>query len=284
MAEKAESNVPGRHIPLVVGHRGNSGFAPENTAAAFAQAAVAGANMIETDVRLTADGELFLFHDETGVRTTNVAQVYPLRAEDPITSFTAGELRRLDAGAHFGPEYAGEPIVFLSELPAALGFELGVNLEIKSPASSPGVEQELALMLAGNPDWVQLLETQQLAVSSFDPASVSRLADLHLPAWQLVSTDPDAVLLAGTDPRVRGVVADHRCLTAQGAAAVRAAELGLWVYTVNSDADTAAVLALGVDAVITDFPGNLLAPAVAGGPADAGRDTSEEPPAVPVVR
>lgn len=245
-----------------MGHRGNSGLAPENTAVAFAQAAAAGADMVETDVRLTADGELFLFHDETGVRTTNVAQVYPRRAEDPITSFTAGELRRLDAGAHFGPQYAGERIMFLADLPAAVGFGLGINLEIKSPASSPGVEQEVAAMLAGNRDWLRLRETQLLAFSSFDPASVGRLADLRLPAWQLIPTDPDAALLARADPRIRGVVADHLTLTAQGAAAVRAAELGLWVYTVNSKEDTAAVLALGVDAVITDFPGAHLSPGV----------------------
>ncbi|KAD3515081.1 esterase [Arthrobacter yangruifuii] len=246
-------------LPLVVGHRGNSGSAPENTAAAFTEARAAGADMVETDVRLTADGELFLFHDNTGLRTTNVAEVYPLRAKDPITSFTAGELRRLDAGGHVGGQYAGEGVTFLADLPAAVGYDLGVNLEVKEPASSPGVEQAIARMLAEHDDWLRLLETERVTVSSFDPAAVRKAADLGLPAWLLVGTDPDAVLLDGLDPRTEGVVADHTSLSDDGAAAVRAAGLGLWVYTVNSPAATAAVLALGVDAVITDFPANLRA-------------------------
>lgn len=210
--------------------------------------------MVETDVRLTADGELFLFHDETGFRTTNVSHVYPLRAGDPITSFTAGELRRLDAGSYAAAKYAGEPVLFLADLPAALGFDVGVNLEVKTPAGSPGVEEALASMLAEHEGWVRLRETRQVTVSSFDPAAVGKAAGCGLPAWQLVSADPDARLLEGLDPRVQGIVADHLSLTDDGAAAVRAAGLGLWVYTVNAPADTAKVLTLGVDAVITDFP------------------------------
>ncbi|WP_331460663.1 glycerophosphodiester phosphodiesterase [Arthrobacter sp. zg-Y750] len=245
------------HPPLVVGHRGNSGSAPENTAASFARARAAGADMIETDVRLTADGELFLFHDETGFRTTNVAQVYPLRAGDPITSFTAGELRQLDCGAYFDAQYTGEPVLFLADLPEAVGFDLGINLEIKAPASSPGVEQALASMLADHDDWMRLRETRPVTVSSFDPAAVGKAADCNLQAWQLVDADPDALLLNGLDPRTAGVVANHLCLTDDGAAAVRAAGLGLWVYTVNAPAHSAKVLALGVDAVITDYPENL---------------------------
>lgn len=252
--------LPDGNRPLVVGHRGNSGLAPENTAVAFAQARAAGADMIETDVRLTVDGELFLFHDGTGARTTNVAEVFPDRADAPITSFTAAELRQLDAGAWFGEEFAGEKILFLAELPAAVDFELGINLEIKAPWSSPGVEEAIAAALAG-PDWVRLLETNPLAVSSFDPGAVRALALAApgTPVWQLVETVPDAALLAeGTGRGVQGIVADHHTLTTAGAAAVRAAGLGLWVYTANTVPEMSRMLGLGVDAIITDFPGVLM--------------------------
>lgn len=216
--------------------------------------------MIETDVRLTADGELFLFHDGTGARTTNIAQVYPDRADDPITSFTAAELRRLDAGGYFGEEFKGEPIVFLNELPDAVGSGLGVNLELKAPADSPGVEQAVAAALAG-PEWTRLREHHPVTVSSFDPAAVRTFAGIspQVPAWQLVEEVPDAELLAEGAGYAQGIVASHVSLTPAGAAAVRAAGLGLWVYTVNSPADMDAVLALEVDAVITDFPDTLIA-------------------------
>ena len=215
--------------------------------------------MIETDVRITTDGELFLFHDETGLRTTNVARVYPRRAEDPITSFSAGELRRLDAGAHFGGRFTGERIMFLSDLPAAVGFTMGINLELKSPARSPGIERELAAALASQKDWLRLQQDRQVVISSFDQAAASAFSSAApaVPVWQLVDRDPDHALLASGAPRLRGIVANHRRLTPRGAALVRAAGLGLSVYTVNTPADTAAALALGVDALITDFPGRV---------------------------
>ena len=224
--------------------------------------------MIETDVRLSADGELFLFHDDTGARTTNVARVFPDRANDPINSFTGAELRQLDAGAWFGEEFTGEPIVFLADLPAALGFALGINLELKAPADSPGVERAVAAALE-SPDWIRLRQGFSVTVSSFDPAAVLAFARLapDVPAWQLVDTVPDAALLAVGAGHLQGVVAHHRCLTADGAAAVRAAGLGLWTYTVNEEPDTDAVLALGVDAVITDFPEALVSRLAEGRPA-----------------
>lgn len=248
------------HGPLVVGHRGNSGLAPENTAVSFAQARDAGARMVETDVRLSADGELFLFHDGTGTRTTNVAEVFPDRADAPITSFSADELRRLDAGSHFDGRYAGEPILFLADLPAAVGFALGVNLEIKAPQDSPGVEEALAAAL-DEPDWSRLRRHNPVTVSSFDPASVRAFAVAApgIPAWQLVETVPDAALLSEVAGRgVQGIVADHSLLDASGAEAVRAAGLGLWVYTVNEPSEMSRMTGLGVDAIITDYPAVLV--------------------------
>ena len=252
---------PDGNRTMVVGHRGNSGLAPENTAVAFAQARAAGADLVETDVRLSADGELFLFHDGTGGRTTNVAEVFPDRAEAPITSFTAAELRRLDAGAWFGGQFAGEGIVFLAELPAVVDFDLGVNLEIKAPQDSPGVEKALAAALR-EPDWTRLRRHNPVAVSSFDPAAVRAFAleAPDVPAWQLVESLPDAAVLAaeGAASGVRGIVADHHNLTAAGAQTVRAAGLGLWVYTVNDVAHMSRMIELGVDAVITDYPAVLV--------------------------
>ncbi|MBP3037390.1 hypothetical protein J2M53_14165 [Arthrobacter sp. zg-ZUI100] len=256
--EKAIARPQG-HRPLVVGHRGNSGLAPENTAAAFASALAAGADMIETDVRLSADGELFLFHDGTGRRTTNIAEVFPDRADDPITSFTAAQLRRLDAGSRFGEQFRGEPILFFSELPAAVDFSLGINLEIKAPAESPGVEQALAAALAGEADWKRLAQQQPIAVSSFDPASVRAFHEAapDVAVFQLADGIPDQALLAGAR-WLQGVVANHLSLTAESAAAVRALDLGLWAYTVNGAEYMERALELGLDAVITDFPGTLV--------------------------
>lgn len=88
---------------LVFAHRGASGYAPENTLAAFDLARRMGATGIETDVRLSRDGLLVLAHDERVDRTTD--------GTGRVADLTWDELARLDAGGWFDPRFAGERIV-----------------------------------------------------------------------------------------------------------------------------------------------------------------------------
>lgn len=90
---------PSQVGPLAIAHRGGAGLAPENTVAAFARSTALGIRYLETDVRLTSDGQLACFHDETLDRVTT--------ARGPVRHHTMAELRRLGVG--------GEPIVTLSE-------------------------------------------------------------------------------------------------------------------------------------------------------------------------
>ena len=89
---------------LVIAHRGARSLAPENTLAAAEKALEAGADLWETDVAVTADGALILFHDDSLQRTTNAAEVYPDRAPWTFTEFTLSEIERLDAGGWFDRE------------------------------------------------------------------------------------------------------------------------------------------------------------------------------------
>ena len=82
--------------PLVIAHRGGAGLWPENTLYAFERAAALGVDVIETDVRVTADGELVVFHDEGVERTTDGA--------GRVGSLTLAELKRLDAAYRFSPD------------------------------------------------------------------------------------------------------------------------------------------------------------------------------------
>src|SRR5688572_19872613 len=77
----------------VFAHRGGAGLAPENTAAAFAQAVTLGVDGCELDVRLSKDGEVVVIHDATLDRTTD--------ADGPVDALTAAELARIDAGHRF---------------------------------------------------------------------------------------------------------------------------------------------------------------------------------------
>jgi len=87
--------------PLLIAHRGASMLAPENTLASAEKAASLGVYGLETDVRISRDGVLFLMHDDTLARTTNVAAVFPGRAKENASDFTFSELRQLSAGDWF---------------------------------------------------------------------------------------------------------------------------------------------------------------------------------------
>lgn len=246
--------------PTIVGHRGSAGLSPENTVAGFEQARDLGADLFEVDVQLSSDGEIFLFHDETGARTTNVADVFPARAADPITSFSAAELGQLDAGSYFGDFFAGEPIPDLRDAALVTTPRTGINIEIKSPENSPGIEAKLAAALGEKRYWQPLIARNQIVVSSFDESSLRAFHDLmpHIPVL-LVGAVPDDAGLASLSRWADGLVTNYRTMNPADVARVQAAGLTLDVYTVNSVDAMQQMTALGVDSIITDFPGVLSA-------------------------
>lgn len=87
--------------PALIAHRGASMLAPENTLGAAETASLYEAFGFETDVRISLDGVPFLMHDDTLARTTNIAEVFPDRITDPVSSFTMDELHQLNAGLWF---------------------------------------------------------------------------------------------------------------------------------------------------------------------------------------
>ncbi len=109
--------------PLIFAHRGASRRAPENTLAAFALAARLGADGVELDAQLCATGEVVVLHDETLARTTGHMG---LLRETPWST-----VRALDAGARFGPAFAGERVPLLADVLAETPPSLLVNVELK---------------------------------------------------------------------------------------------------------------------------------------------------------
>jgi glycerophosphoryl diester phosphodiesterase len=85
--------------PAVIAHRGDKKNAPENTLAAFKLAAEKGADAIELDVQLSADGQVIVFHDPVVDRTTN--------GTGRVSTFSLDALRDLDAGSWFSEHFKG---------------------------------------------------------------------------------------------------------------------------------------------------------------------------------
>lgn len=160
---------------LVIAHRGASAAAPENTLPAMRKAASEGADMVEFDVQRTADGVLVVVHDKTFARTTDVASVFPGRANDPVGSFTWREVQRLDAGSWFSPSYAGTRVPSLAQLLQTVRpLHLRLMLELKNPTLYPGYESQVVHEL----EQYHYIAAHRVWVHSFDAASLERLHDL----------------------------------------------------------------------------------------------------------
>lgn len=157
--------------PDVIAHRGSSGAAPENTAAAIGLAVRQRADFVEIDVQRTKDGRLVNFHDCTMERTTDIEELYPGRPRYRVSDFTWDELSRLDAGSWFHEDYASERLVTVDEVVRHLWHtRTGLLAEI-SPCAQYGttVATDLADALRGKPGYVrQALARHRLAVQSFE--------------------------------------------------------------------------------------------------------------------
>ena len=94
-------------------HRGGKLWAPENTLTAYKKCADNNLDW-ETDLNLTADGEIILMHDKTLDRTTNAETVFG-STNIQVNSKTLAQIKTLDAGSHFSSEYAGEKVPTLDE-------------------------------------------------------------------------------------------------------------------------------------------------------------------------
>jgi glycerophosphoryl diester phosphodiesterase len=150
----------------VVGHRGAMGHRPENTMASFERALELGADWIELDVHLTRDAALAVIHDESLDRTTD--------GHGLIGDHSLAELKRLDAGAWFGAEYAGQRIPTLDEVLAwAHDHATVVDIEIKNaPIYYVGIEEAIVAALDRS------AMAEQVIVISFDHAAVQRIKAL----------------------------------------------------------------------------------------------------------
>jgi glycerophosphoryl diester phosphodiesterase len=241
-------------------HRGESGIAPENTAAAFELAIAAGADYIETDLQLSADGELVIIHDVRLVRTTDAAQVFPDRAPWRVQDFTLAELKTLDAGSWYDAQFAGQRILTLDELLDLVDGRTGLNLELKSPAVNPGLAEKVAAGLRRHPGRIrQAKQGQRLIVTSFDERALrdinEQLPDVRvaLVGYDVPTTEKLSELAAWVD----SFNPDYRRLQPDGATRVIEAGIDLVPWTVDAPEHWQRVIDFGADGVITNYSSAL---------------------------
>jgi len=238
----------------VIAHRGASGYAPENTMAAFEKALHMKADYIELDVQMSKDGKLVIIHDTTVNRTTDIDSVLPVAVKD----LTLAELRKLDAGSFFGPQFAGERIPTFEEVLDRYKGKIGMLIELKEPARYPGIEEKVSAALKERR--MDKPKNGKIIVQSFDFNSVYKI-------HQLLPTMPTGVLTSKasdlTDAKLKEfsgyakyVNANLKNVAADPTLVPRIHALGMKItpWTVRSRDEVPPLLKAGVDGIVTDFP------------------------------
>ena len=230
--------------PLCIAHRGAGRLAPENTLAAFRVGASYGYRAFECDAKLSADGVLFLLHDDTLERTTPARGIAGERAWH--------ELALLDAGGWHGRAFAGEPIASLDAVAAfVLRNGHALNIEIK-PTTGLARETGRAVALAAERLWRG--RTPPPLLSSFEPDALAaaREAAPGMPRALLLDALPGDWLAQAQALGCVAVVTAYPLMDAAVAGRLHRAGLRALCYTVNDAAEAARLLGLGIDGIITD--------------------------------
>jgi glycerophosphoryl diester phosphodiesterase len=251
-------------LPLIIGHRGASRHAPENTLAAFDAAVRAGAAGVEFDVRLSRDGVPVVIHDASLKRTTGRNEL--------VADLTAKQLAAVDAGSWFNrkhpkradPRFAAETIPSLKDtLKLLIGFKGLVYVELKSEGPDvKGLVTAVCDVIRSSP----LLP--QIIVKSFRLAAIPevrcQLPDVKTAAlfapeiMNILRRRRDIITMA----REFGVqqLSLHRAMATKRLTSLAAdAGLPVTIWTTDEPAWIKRCVKLGIGAVITNDPARLLA-------------------------
>lgn len=243
------------HERLLIAHRGASAVEAENTLAAFEAAISAGADAVEFDVRMTADGAAVVMHDPDVGRTTG--------ARGLVRDLTLGEVKQLRIRTTGG---TAEVPTLVEALRCCSG-RAGVDVEIKNLPGEPDFEpdrQDAVEATLSALDEVSF--SGSVVLSSFNPLAIAhahRLApDVQTGLLTDVDVDPAATIAyaaaeghAWALPYIGGVLAAGERVVAEAHAA--GLRLGVWIT--DAPADAVRLWKAGVDAVATNDPASLAA-------------------------
>ena len=231
-----------------IAHRGASGegLAPENTLAAIQMALEQGVDLVEVDVRVTADGHAVLVHDPTVDRTTT--------GGGSVGSLTLDQIRKLDAGTWFGEKFRGEKVPTLQEALDLVKRRAILQVETKAEGAVECAVRVIRSMRAQS----------RVMFVSFQESSLLTANDLgrRIPS-ALLMTGGDALRRpASVAQRVRTVGANALSVHYKAARpdlirTFLARALGFWVWTVDDEADMRKMIRMGVGGITTNYPDRL---------------------------
>lgn len=234
------------HRPILIAHRGAPQVAPEDTLASYEKAIQLGSEVMENDIRRTADGELVLLHDETVHRTTNGTGF--------LRNMTLQEVKKLDAGSWFGPSFKGERIPTLRE---ALRQLKGRPVIMLAEPKEDGLEAQI----------IQIIKEEgvesQVLIQSFNDQHLRHSRDIE-PAYGRGLLESQTPPLSAALDKAMKQQQYYTALQSMSAPsfgsmypelAAYGGSRGLtfWTWTVNDLNKMKQLISLGVHGIITDL-------------------------------
>jgi glycerophosphoryl diester phosphodiesterase len=250
------------HPVEAIAHRGGRGLRPENTLAAFEHAAALGVDVMEMDLRATADGEIVVLHDATVDRTTD--------GHGPVAALELAELQKLDAGYRWSADGGrtfpfrgkGIRVPALAEVFARFP-RARMNIEIKPGEPAFAVALCALVRRSGKTEQVLVASMQDGALEAFRGACPEVATSMGPGEGRRFYAAHFVHLTAALSPQGVALQAPYRIggrelLTAGLVAAARGRNVRVHAWTVNEEAVMRRLIAIGIDGIITDRPDVLL--------------------------
>ena len=222
----------------VIAHRGAAGKAPENTLASVRQAMEDGADWIEIDVQESIDGEVVVIHDSDFMKLAGM--------DLKVWDSTLKELRKIDVGSWFGPEFSAERVPTLAKVLEETRGQARVLIELKYYGHDQQLEQRVVDIVeeAGMVD--------DIAIMSLKHSGIKKFHTLR-PDWVvgLLSSKAIGNLF---DLDVDFLAVNMGMATPGFVRSAQLANKQVFVWTVNDLVSMSRMMSLGVDGIITDEP------------------------------
>ncbi|RFU64320.1 glycerophosphodiester phosphodiesterase family protein [Bacillus sp. V59.32b] len=245
----AENNGKGevRKIDNIA-HRGASGYAPENTIAAFDKAVKMKSDYIEIDVQRTKDGELVIIHDNKVDRTTD--------GTGYVKDLTFDQIRNLDAGSWKGEEFTGEKVPTFDEILDRYRGRTGILIELKNPELYPGIEESVAHELKDRN--LDKPRNEKIIVQSFNFDSMKKMDRLlpRVPVGVLTSSRSHTTeqALKEFSTYAEYFNPNYGIVSKDLVDRVHSLDMKIASWTVRSQATADFLVDMNVDGIITDYP------------------------------
>jgi glycerophosphoryl diester phosphodiesterase len=247
MPGKSNSSTYGDlNKPAIFAHRGASAYAPENTMAAFKLAQDQGADAIELDAKLTADGHVVVMHDDTVDRTTDGA--------GSVKSLTRADLLSLDAGSKFPPLFKSEKVPTLEQVFEALGRKIFINVHLTnlSTPTDDLVDKVVVLVKKYNLEESVLLSSFNL-IALIQARKLLPEVALGLLTYAGLAETAIRSRLVRFGPLL-ALHASYKDFTSYLVQISHQASSRIHVYTVNQPGEIKQLIKARVDGIFTDDP------------------------------